>query len=98
MRPSTPPASLARLKAVSMPSFIWRPSSFAAPENGAAMPKRISRSVPPRTLLTLLTLLSVGVDGGCWIGAVGAVAAAADDWATRPDKDGPADDRPRPDR
>ena len=49
MRPLTPPVSLTRLKAVSMPSFIWRPSSRDAPENGATMPKRISLSVTPRT-------------------------------------------------
>ena len=48
MRPSTPPASLMRLKAVSIPSFICRPSSRAEPENGAAMPKRISLSLMPR--------------------------------------------------
>src|ERR1700752_2082799 len=48
MRPSTPPASLTRLNAVSIPSFIWRPSSRAEPAKGAAKPKRISRSVMPR--------------------------------------------------
>src|SRR3981081_2885040 len=61
IRPSTPPASLTRLKAVSIPSFIWRPSSFAVPEKGAAIPNRISRSLTPRV--------------GVLIRAVGAVAA-----------------------
>src|SRR3954470_19249742 len=37
------------LKAVSMPSFICRPSSLEGPEKGAAMPNRISLSVTPRT-------------------------------------------------
>jgi hypothetical protein len=49
IRPSTPPTSLTRLNAVSVPSFICRPSSFEGPENGAAIPNRISRSVTPRT-------------------------------------------------
>src|SRR3974377_931633 len=49
MRPSTPPAAFMRLKAGSLPSFIWRPRSLAEPENGATIPKRISRSVTPRT-------------------------------------------------
>src|SRR5580698_7419078 len=31
-----------------MPSFIWLPSSLAAPLNGAEIPKRISVSVTPR--------------------------------------------------
>src|SRR6266436_4555082 len=62
MRPLTPPASLARLKAVSMPSFIWRPSSLAGPENGATMPNRISLAVTPR---------AVEVGTGCGTGAVG---------------------------
>ena len=66
IRPSTPPASLTRLKAISIPSFIWRPSSFEAPEKGAAIPNRISRSVTPRTAEPVGTA------------AVGAVAAAAD--------------------
>src|ERR1700722_4338209 len=43
-----PPVSFARLNAVSMPSFIWLPSSLAAPVNGAEMPNRISLSVTPR--------------------------------------------------
>src|SRR6266851_5721643 len=56
-----PPASLARLKAVSMPSFIWRPSSLADPENGAETPNRISESVIPR-----ITAMLVAADiGGC---------------------------------
>src|SRR5260221_1280414 len=68
MRPSTPPASLVRLNAVSIPSFILRPSSFVGPVKAAAMPNLISRSVMPRT-------------GGAATetGAVGAVAATADD-------------------
>ncbi len=79
IRPSTPPASLTRLKAVSMPSFIWRPSSLAGPENGAAIPNRISRSVMPRT-----------ARGGppARIGAVGVAAAAADGCATTAASDG----------
>src|SRR5258705_16451 len=36
------------LNALSTPSFIWRPSSLADPENGADMPNRISVSVTPR--------------------------------------------------
>src|ERR1700738_1330447 len=79
IRPSTPPASLTRLKAVSMPSFIWRPSSFVGPENGAAIPKRISLAVTPR---------AVEVGAGCGTGAVGAVAAAAEDGATTAASDG----------
>ena len=43
-----PPASLARLNAALMPSFIWLPSSLAAPLNGAEIPNRISLSVTPR--------------------------------------------------
>src|SRR6266436_3935761 len=49
-----PPASLARLNAVSMPSFIWRPSSLADPENGAETPNRISVSVIPRAAAMLV--------------------------------------------
>src|SRR5450631_1511530 len=67
MRPSTPPASLVRLNAVSIPSFILRPSSFVGPVNAAAIPNLISRSVMPRT------------GGATETGAVGAVAATADD-------------------
>src|ERR1700716_3677292 len=70
IRPSTPPASLTRLKAVSIPSFIWRPSSFEEPEKGAAIPNRISRSVMPRT---------AGPTGTGAVGAVAAVAAEKDD-------------------
>ena len=33
--------------AVSIPCFICRPSSRAGPENGAAMPNRISSRVTP---------------------------------------------------
>ena len=43
-----PPASLASLNAVSMPSRIWLPSSLAAPVNGAEMPNRTTLSVTPR--------------------------------------------------
>src|SRR5258708_37633942 len=77
VRPSTPPASLIRLKAASIPSFIWRPSSFAGPENGAAIPNRISRSVTPRTC---------GPAAATATGAVGAVAAAAEDGAITADR------------
>src|ERR1700682_2531763 len=69
MRPSTPPASLTRLNAVSLPSFILRPSSFVGPVKAAAMPNLISRSVMPRT----------GGPATAVTGAVGAVAATADD-------------------
>src|SRR5258708_17904006 len=62
IRPFTPPASLTRLKARSIPSRIWRPFSFAAPDKFADMPNRISRSVTPRTA------------GSTGTGAVGAVA------------------------
>src|SRR5271156_3940157 len=51
-RPFTPPASLIWLKAVSMPIFIWRPSSRDAPLNGAAIPNKISASLTPRTALS----------------------------------------------
>ncbi len=62
-----------------MPSFIWRPSSFVGPENGATMPNRISLAVTPR---------AVEVGTGCGTGAVGAVAAAAEDGATTAASDG----------
>src|SRR5450631_1070100 len=72
-----------------MPSFIWRPSSLAEPENGAAIPNRISRSVTPRT----------GEPAATGSGAVGAVAAAAEDGAvtaaTLGPGPGPAIDRSR---
>ena len=45
-----PPASLASLNDVSMPSRIWLPSSLAAPVNGAEIPSRTSVSVTPRTI------------------------------------------------
>src|SRR6478735_9616183 len=80
MRPLTPPASLTRLKAVSMPSYIWRPSSLAEPENGATIPKRISLSVTPRTLdaASGTAGVTVGVTAAvCWAGAGGGAAAAA---------------------
>src|SRR5260370_38275022 len=65
-----PPASLVRLNAASIPSFIWRPSSLAAPESGPTIPNLISLSVTPWT-----EEVAVAVGGR---GAVGAVAAAAD--------------------
>src|SRR5262245_32301323 len=58
-----------------MPSFIWRPSSREAPEHGATIPNRISRSVTPRAVLVT----------GCCGGAAGAVAAAAEEGAMTPD-------------
>src|SRR5271163_322113 len=51
-RPFTPPASLIWLKAVSMPIFIWRPSSRDAPLNGAAIPNKISALLTPRIALS----------------------------------------------
>src|SRR5262249_12863195 len=68
--PLIPPAALIMPNAVSMPSFIWRPSSLAEPLNGAAIPKRISVSVTPRT---------AGVGRGCGLTAasVGAGALAS---------------------
>src|SRR5258705_12793319 len=72
IRPSMPPASLTRLKAVSIPSFIWRPSSFEEPEKGAAIPNRISRSVTPRT---------AGPAGGRGGGAAGGVGGGGGDGA-----------------
>ena len=50
-----------------MPSFIWRPSSLAEPENGATMPKRISLSVTPRTLAAGSG--TEGVTAGVTVGA-----------------------------
>src|SRR3984893_6975838 len=88
IRPSTPPASLVRLKAASIPSFIWRPSSFEEPENGPAIPNRISRSDTPRT----------GGTATAATGALGAVAAeVAKDGAIAAAKlgPGPAIDRSR---
>src|SRR6516225_1926197 len=49
----TPPLVLATLNAVSTPSFIFWPSSLAAPLNGAEIPNRISFSVTPRTATSL---------------------------------------------
>ena len=103
MRPLTPPASLARLKAVSMPSFIWRPSSREAPEKGPTMPKRISLSVTPRTAGRLpsgtegatagavasATVACVAAGGGGATEAVGAGAALADDGPITEASDGP---------
>src|ERR1700704_171463 len=63
------------LNAVSTPSFIWRPSSLADPENGADMPKRISVSVTPR-------LTAVNLD------CSGLVAASAGDVAVTPGRAG----------
>src|SRR6266849_1108008 len=68
IRPLTPPASLTRLKARSIPSFIWRPFSLAAPDRFADMPNRISRSVTPRT---------AGPTGTAAVGSVAATAVAA---------------------
>src|SRR3981081_1784847 len=76
MRPSTPPAPLVRLNAVSIPSFILRPSSFVGPVKAAAMPNLISRSVMPRP------------GGATETGAVGAAVAAADDGGMMEDVDG----------
>src|SRR5260370_39988024 len=76
MQHTTPPASLVRLNAVSIPSFILRPSSFVGPVKAAAMPNLISRSVMPRTGAATET------------GAVGAVAATADDGEMMEDVDG----------
>ena len=81
MRPLMPPASLTRLKAVSMPSFICRPSSLAEPENGATIPKRISFSLMPRTLdaASGTAWVTVGATAAvCWAGAgAGVVAVVA---------------------
>ena len=76
MRPLTPPASLMRLKAVSMPSFIWRPSSRAEPEKGATIPNRISLSVTPRTFT--LGVVASGTEGAtAGAGVTAAVCCAA---------------------
>src|SRR5450756_3239726 len=73
-RPCTPPLALATLNAASMPSFIFWPSSLAAPLNGAEIPNRISLSVTPRTgLLTLLGSCPSGFE----IGEGGACCACA---------------------
>src|SRR6516164_6843642 len=83
-----PPPSLAAANAVSMPSLSWRPISLAGPENGAAMPKRISVSVTPCAVLCTLRVavgaaLAIraarfaGLSSGRTVGAVGAGAAAA---------------------
>src|SRR5581483_5594282 len=104
MRPLTPPVSLTRLNAVSMPSFISRPSSREEPEKGATMPKRISLSVTPRTAGNVpsgTAGATVGVaaratvvcaaDGGAGgaADAVGAGAALADDGPITDASDGP---------
>ncbi len=84
VRPLTPPVSLARANAMSIPSFMLRPLSFALPEYGMTIPKRISRSVTPCTLL----------GGSGWVGAVAALAAEG---AIASASDGPAgafDDAP----
>src|SRR5215472_1873828 len=58
-----------------MPSFICRPSSRAEPLNGAAMPKRISLSVTPRTLGPgVAAMAGAGAAGK----AAGGIAAAID--------------------
>src|SRR5215831_14817081 len=80
-----PPKSLMRLKAVSMPSFIWRPSSLAEPEKGATMPKRISLALTPRTLppdsgtawVTVGVTAAMVAGGGDTAGAAGAGGAAS---------------------
>jgi hypothetical protein len=59
IRPETPPASLTRLKAVSMPSFIWRPRSLTGPVKAAVIPNRISRSVTPRTAVDVAAAVDV---------------------------------------
>ena len=104
MRPLTPPVSLTRLKAVSMPSFICRPSSRDDPEKGATMPKRISLSVTPRTagwLPSGTAGATVGVAASATVvcaagaGAAGATdavgdgAALADDGPITDASDGP---------
>src|SRR6516162_2214936 len=73
-----------RLNAVSMPSFIWRPSSRAEPEKGATMPKRISLLLMPRTLLagsgTACVMVGVAVAivaGGAATGGAGGAGGAA---------------------
>src|SRR5581483_9216926 len=103
MRPLTPPASLTRLNAVSMPSFICRPSSREAPEKGATMPKRISLSVTPRTagcvpsgtegatvgaVASATVVCAAGAGGGATEGT-GAGAALADDGPITEASDGP---------
>ena len=104
MRPLTPPVSLTRLNAVSMPSFICRPSSRDEPEKGATMPKRISLSVTPRTAGSVAErdrrshrrrcrqgnggLRGCGGAGGA-TDAVGAGAALADDGPITDASDGP---------
>jgi hypothetical protein len=52
-----PPLSLIRLNAVSIPTFIWLPSSLAEPVNGAEIPSRISLSVTPRVVEALSVAL-----------------------------------------
>ncbi len=70
-----------RLKAESIPSFIWRPSSRDAPEKGPTMPNLISLSVTPRAVE-----VETGAAAGGGRGAVGAVAAAAADGPITPDR------------
>src|SRR5580692_6737495 len=60
-----------------MPSFIWLPSSLAAPLNGAEIPKRISLSVTPRMLGELALGASiVATRGGATLVGCGAADAA----------------------
>ena len=66
-----PPASLTWLKAVSMPSFIWRPRSLTGPVKAAVMPNRISLSDTPRTAVAGFPRLAAGT------GSVGGAAAKA---------------------
>jgi hypothetical protein len=77
-RPPMPPASLTWLKAVSMPSFIWRPRSLTGPVKAAVMPNRISVSDTPRTALTGFPKLTAGAAAGAAAkaGATGARAGA----------------------
>src|SRR5262249_61130740 len=73
------PASLTRLNAVSIPSFICRPSSLAEPEKGATIPKRISLVLMPRALVDAdgAACVPVEVVAAMVVGAAACVAAAA---------------------
>src|SRR5262249_21940242 len=65
-----------------MPRFIFWPSSFAGPVNGAEIPKRISLSVTPPTALPCPSGFEIGESAACCPGAgeIGAccVCAVAD--------------------
>ena len=67
-----PPASLARLNAVSIPSFTWLASSFIGPVKPAAIPKRISRSLMPRW-----GGIAIGAEVGGGVASIGAAGMAA---------------------